>query len=152
MVETWFATHKNQIPPEVCQKRRAEWGYAESEQGWRRTIQEADGGSTLLLVAVDEGEVIAVAASEATEASRVEVGSLYVDVAHQRSGTGRRLLEATMDHYRGTGVATLHVAVLATNRPARRFYERLGGRESGTRVHEDGPEVVYTWDLAEVLR
>ncbi len=152
VVDTWFAAHKGQVSDETFQQRRDEWGYTESEQGWRRTIQEADGVSAQVLVATDEDEIIAVAASEATGADCAEMGSLYVDFAHQRSGVGRRLLEATIEHYRSTGLSTLRVAVLATNRPARRFYENLGGRVSDTRVHEDGPEVVYTWGLTQIRR
>ena len=148
IVDTWFATHEDQISTEALQKRRDEWGYAESEKGWHRTIQESDGVSTQILVANDEQRVIAVAASNVTGADRAELEVLYVEVDYQRSGTGRRLLEATIDHCCRIGISKLHVAVLAANQPARRFYESLGGLLSGTRAHEDGPEVVYTWDLA----
>ena len=75
-----------------------------------------------------------------------------VAVGHQRSGTGRRLLDATIDHYRDAGISMLHIAVLAANRPARQFYEGQGGRVSGSRDDEDGLEIVYTWDLVEVGR
>lgn len=147
VVDTWFATHGEQVSAQVLQRRRDEWGYAESERGWLRTIREAEGTPARVLVATDGDRVVAVAASEVTGPDSAEVGALYVDVTHQRSGVGRRLLRAAMDHYRDIGIGALHVAVLTENRGARRFYERLGGRLSGTRDHEDGPEVVYAWDL-----
>ena len=150
VVDTWFAAHKGQVSAAAFQQRRDEWGYPESETGWRRTLREADGLSALMLVATDEGRVVAVAASDVTGADCAEVGTLYVNVPYQRSGIGRRLVAATIDHYRNRGISTLHIAVLAANRPARQFYEKLGGRISGSRDHEDGPEVVYEWDLAEV--
>ena len=143
IVDTWFVAHKRQVSEESFQQRREEWGYKESEQGWRRTILEADGVSAQTLVATDEGKVIAVAASEVTGADCAEVGALYVDVSCQRSGIGRRLVEVTIDHYRSLGIATLHIAVLATNQPARRFYETQGGRNAGTRDDADGLEIVY---------
>jgi GNAT superfamily N-acetyltransferase len=152
IVDTWFAAHKGQVSDEAFQQRRDEWGYKESEQGWRRTIPKADGVSAQMLVATDEGQVIAVAASDVTGADCAEVGSLYVDVSYQRSGIGRRLVEATIDHYRSLGIATPHIAVLATNQPARRFYETLGGRNAGTRDDPDGLEIVYAWDLADMER
>ena len=152
MVDTWFAAHSQQVSARALQKRRDEWGYTESEQGWRRTIREADGVSAHILVATDEDEVIAVAASEVTGADCAELGALYVNAAHQRSGTGRRLLDATIHHYRDAGISLLRVAVLAANRPARQFYEEQGGRVSGSRDDEDGPEIVYAWDLVKVGR
>ena len=149
LVDTWFSAHEGQVSDEAFRKRRDEWGYVESEQGWRRAIREAHEVSAQILVATDDNAVVAVGAAEVTEANCVEVGALYVDVRHQRSGIGRRLLEAAMDHYRTLGVATLHIAVLATNEPARRFYEHLGGRSSGTRHHPEGQEMIYAWDLSD---
>jgi GNAT superfamily N-acetyltransferase len=134
----------------VLRKRRDEWGYAESEKAWLRSIRDADGVSSLVVVANEKDEVVAVASSTVTGARRAEVGALYVRVAHQRSGIGRKLLETILDHYRDIGISLLHVAVLSANRPAREFYERLGGTVSGTRLHPDGPEVVYTWDLVGI--
>jgi GNAT superfamily N-acetyltransferase len=152
MVDTWFAAHKGHVSEETFQQRRDEWGYTESEQGWCRTIPGADGVSAQMLVATVEGLVIAIAASEVTGADCAEVGALYVDVPYQRSGIGRRLFDATIDHYRSLGISTLHIAVLAANRPARRFYESLGGRDSGTRDDPDGLEIVYAWNLVDVER
>jgi GNAT superfamily N-acetyltransferase len=151
-VDTWFAAHSAQVSPSVLQQRRDEWGYAESEKGWLRAIRDADGVSSLVVVANENDKVVAVAASTVTGASCAEVGALYVKVAHQRSGIGRKLLETIFDHYRDIGISLLHVAVLSENRPAREFYERLGGTISGTRLHQDGPEVVYSWDLVEIER
>lgn len=148
IVDTWFAAHKGQVSEARYQQRRDTWGYAESERGWRRSIGEADGESARVLVAADQGRIIAVAASEVIGKDHAEVGALYVDSSHQRAGIGRRLLHATIDHYRRLRIPTLHIAVLAANRPARDFYEALGGRESGTREEPDGVEVVYAWNLS----
>lgn len=148
IVDTWFVAHKGHVPDAVFQQRRKEWGYKESEQGWRRTISEANGASTQILVAMDENHVIAVAANKVTGPDCAEIDVLYVSVPYQRSGIGRRLVEVAMDHYCMLGISTLHIAVLATNRKARRFYESLGGMNSGTRYDADDLEIVYAWSLS----
>jgi hypothetical protein len=52
-------------------------------------------------------------------------------------------------HLRAGGVSALQVPVLASNAPARRFYESLGGDVVEERLFDDGgfmlPEVVYEW-------
>lgn len=151
IVDTWFATHSRHVSHEVLQRRREGWGYAESECGWRRAIRDAESSPNLILVAVEQDQIIGVAASEAASPGRAEVGALYVDPAHQRRGVGRELLQAIADHYRGRGVHRLCLAVLTGNGEARRFYDRQGGHVIECRDHEDGPQVVYQWDLRKEL-
>jgi GNAT superfamily N-acetyltransferase len=98
-------------------------------------------------VATSDGEVVAVAGGKIIGDGVAEVEALYVDVPHQRSGLGRRLIAAAIDHYRGVGISRLDIAVLAANQPAIAFYEHLGGRESGTREDPEGLEIIYSWDL-----
>ncbi len=148
IVDTWFAAHTNQVSERALQRRKDEWGYAESEQGWLRSLRAQNDGSAYTLVATRAGQVIAVAASELSGIERAEVGALYVDARYQRSGIGRRLLDAMFDYYTSLGMTTLHIAVLASNAPARRFYERLGGERCGTRDDPDGLEIVYEWRLS----
>lgn len=148
-VDTWFAAHRGQVSDDVWQNRRSQWGYAESEAGWRRTLAQAKEDADQMLVATDDGEVIAVCAAKRVDPSGAEVTVLYVDVGHQRAGLGRLMLEDVFRHWRGLGVSTLQIGVLDANGPARDFYEALGGRHVDTREHEDGPEVVYAWDLVD---
>ena len=138
-VDTWFAAHEGQVSDESFRKRREEWGYLESEKGWRRSIREAAETAAYVLVATDDGRVVAVAASEPVGIDAAEVGALYISVPYQRLGIGSRLLAAVGEHYRRSRISTLHIAVLATNLPARRFYESLGGEASGTRDDPEGP-------------
>jgi len=148
IVDTWFAAHKGQVSAEAFRRRQAEWGYLQSEQGWRRSIEDADGVTSQVMVATDGDQIVAVAASAVTGPDQAEMTVLYVDVPYQRSGTGRSLLEMTIDHYRSLGISVLHIAVLATNRPAGQFYENLGGKASGTRDDDDGLQTVYQWNLS----
>jgi len=150
IVDTWFAAHKDQVSESALKKRREEWGYAESEQGWRRAIREAENSSSLILAACEESRIVGVAASEVTGNGCAEVGALYVDVACQRSGTGRDLLRAIIEHYQAVGISILQIATLTANPAARNFYEKMGGQISGFRNHEEGAQVVYQWDLMQV--
>ena len=106
-----------------------------------------DGVRSRVLVAVVEGHVVAVAASEIADASSAELSVLYVLGAFQRSGVGRRIVHAELEHFSSIGLAAVRVAVLAANTQARQFYESLGAREVGERHDPDGLEVVYAWSL-----
>lgn len=53
---------------------------------------------------------------------------LHTDLllGYRRSGHGRRLIVTLLNALRATGVPRVHLGVLATNTPARAFYDRLG--------------------------
>ena len=84
-----------------------------------------------------------------------EVYALYVRGSHQGRGLGRRLAQAVAAYFARHGVAAMHIACLATNAPARRFYEAIGGRLIGERLFDEQgvmlPEVVYEWTDLEAL-
>ena len=156
MVDTYLAAHRGQMPEHLWQKRRDEWTYSESEKGWRRVIADIDDETTpddALLVAMDADQVVALVYSSVSSATPdlASVKALYVEVTHQRRGIGRRLVRAVVGQYGPTSVNVLHIGVLASNAPARRFYESIGGRLALEReFDEEGvmrPEVVYEWNM-----
>jgi GNAT superfamily N-acetyltransferase len=55
--------------------------------------------------------IIAVAACSVIAPDRAEVGALYVRQSHQRSGVGRMLLRAIIDHYGPQVVYTWELTV-----------------------------------------
>jgi ribosomal protein S18 acetylase RimI-like enzyme len=57
-----------------------------------------------------------------------EVTTLYVRKADHRQGVGRELLSHCFDEIACLGHRSAHLWVLQDNKPARGFYERLGGR------------------------
>ena len=126
-----------------------------SERGWRRTIDGIADGSKpddCIFVATETEVVVGIAAcAYASEERTVSVGALYVLSSHQRSQIGSRLLETVLARYTGLGAKAVHIAVLAANQPARRFYEAMGGRFGWEREFDEEwemlPEVVYVWDL-----
>ncbi len=58
--------------------------------------------------------------------SKVVVAEDVLDAA-QRRGFGRELVRASVDGLRELGLTDMIIWVLRDNRPARDFYERLGG-------------------------
>lgn len=154
MVDTYLTAHYSQMPEEAWQKRKTEWTHDVSARNWARTIAEIDDGNhaECIYVAVTEGDdVVGLAMGHpAAETAQIgEIGSLYVSESYQGQGIGRQLVQAVAAHLATTGITTLHIAVLAVNTPARRFYEAIGGRVVGEReFDEEGfllPEIVYGW-------
>lgn len=86
------------------------------------------------------------------------VDNLHVASAAKRTGIGASLMRQAAawlaEHYPEIGI---HLLVLETNARARRFYERLGGRNAGTSTMEThgGARVRscrYTWPRPAALR
>jgi len=162
MVDTWLAAHRGQMPEEAWQKRRREWTYEVSEGGWREMlgeIAEGDNPGSCVYVALDETDTVvglALGSPAESAGNTGEVNAIYVRPGHQGRGYGRGLLRAVAAHLAQAGMTGLIIGVLATNAPARRFYEALGGRLVGEReFDQEGvmlPEVVYGWTDMGVLR
>ncbi len=153
MVKTWLEAHKDQIPEHLWEARRRDWKPSISERGWRRTIEAINNGVTphdAVLVACDVDRMVGVASCTASN-DMVSVGALYVLTEHQGRGVGRTLLDSAMTRFTRLGRNAMEVAVLKSNVPARRFYERTGGKLAREQeFDEEGellPEVVYRWEL-----
>jgi ribosomal protein S18 acetylase RimI-like enzyme len=75
---------------------------------------------------------------------------LFVDPAEHGRGIGTQLTERALDHARRRGHRRATLATAVDNRPARRFYERAGWKDTGVRRrHEQlGLEMAeYALDL-----
>ena len=154
IVPSWLEAHRHQIPNHLWDRRRRNWTEDVSAAAWRRTLAEIATEAPArshVLVATESEAIVGLAAGTVNGANAGAVEALYVVPAHQRGGVGRRLLEASFDALRSAGASSVSIVVLAANVPARRFYERVGGREVGaTDVDEDGvalPAVTYEWAL-----
>jgi drug/metabolite transporter (DMT)-like permease/ribosomal protein S18 acetylase RimI-like enzyme len=80
--------------------------------------------------------------------------SLHVQPGRRSHGIGAELLRQTAARWAARGHRSLSLHVLESNLRAKRFYDRLGGREVGLIVDDwRGAQVaqaVYRWDLAAV--
>jgi len=115
---------------------------------------------SVTLAAADRYGVVGYASGGPSRSRRpgeAEVQTLYVRLAAQRSGLGRRLLTQAARAFAGMGASSLMISTLRDNGPARRFYERMGGVAESPR-REPGPggllyEVSYLWpDIGTLLR
>jgi ribosomal protein S18 acetylase RimI-like enzyme len=117
------------------------------------------GPNSATLAAADRHGLVGYAAGGPSRTRRpgeAEVQTLYVRLAAQRRGLGRRLLVAAANVFADMGARSLMISTLRDNLPARRFYEHLGGKAESPR-REPGPggllyEVSYVWpDIRTLL-
>jgi len=155
-VDTWRVAYKG-IVPDVHLDGLS---YDESERLWQDAIGTGDG---CVFVAEDEGGVFGFASggprerfSRELEEYAGELQTVYVLPSHKGTGVGRRLVGAVARYLADRGVESMLLWVFTENRPARRFYESLGG----VPVAEDGfelagvrlSETAYGWkDLGVLL-
>lgn len=163
LVHTFLVAHHGQVPEELWQWRKREWTPQFVAGVWERTLREiADATRPREGAFVAEaetrgeaapGEIVGIARGEpaAMNSGRVigEITALYVHPDYQGSGVGRGLLQAVAAHLSARGMTQLQIGTLITNAPARRFYERMGGKVISERDIEDAGhplrEVLYGW-------
>jgi ribosomal protein S18 acetylase RimI-like enzyme len=149
-VATWRAAYPGVIDDT--------WLDAMSVDTWRdrylRSFDPAPTAAFTRVAADDEGRVVGFATAGAARGGVVsrtgEVWLIYLLPDAQRHGLGTRLMRSMARGLEQRGLASLVVWSLARNEPARRFYERLGGRLAGERMTAVGaqrlPEVAYGWE------
>lgn len=126
---------------------------------WTEYLKEPP-GNRWTFVAVDPaagvvGFVGATRAKPAIYGPAFKVPVLYILQSHARRGLGRQLMHALAEALAGEGRGAVALWSLEGNRPARTFYEAIGGkltamlteREGGTRVTLAG----YRWQSARSL-
>jgi ribosomal protein S18 acetylase RimI-like enzyme len=85
-----------------------------------------------ILVAEDaEGRLVASIYTE-LRGKRGYSGMLAVDPALQRSGLGRRMMEAAEDHFRQNGCEAVYITVLSLRPELPPLYRKFGFIETGT--------------------
>ena len=119
---------------------------------WRARMLELD---EIILVAEGAEGIVGFCSGDwarwnNVETREAEVHTLYVLKSAQGLGIGRRLMTGTVRALAARGASAVSVGVLSENRPARAFYERLGGTLEGEHVELVGgtsvPAVDYRWE------
>lgn len=125
-VDSWRATYRGLIPDAYLDGMKVEVSTAL----WDRVLNAAP-NQTSVFVAVHDGNVIGFAAGNPLKEPRheadAEISAVYLRPEFQHAGLGRRLVGAVVDAQRRNGATAMIVWVIAGNKPARRFYEALGG-------------------------
>ena len=126
----WAETYRDLATPEALARLDA----ARRAAGWRAVLSDAD-APTDLIVAESVTRIIGFTAvgpgGHDVFAGRGEIKQLYVDQAHQGGGLGRLLMQAAARRLAKRGFTSCALAVVEDNDRAKKFYERLGGKDAG---------------------
>jgi len=82
--------------------------------------------------------------------------AMYVRPTHRRSGAGRQLVQAIIEHARQK-VEQLQLTVVSTNQPAIRLYQTLGFRQYGLELRalkhngQYSHEILMSLELTEMI-
>lgn len=124
-VDAWRATYKSMIPDTYL----AAMSVDDSAALWSRVLTAAS-NMACVLVAANGEDIVAFAAGnllpEPKHGLDAELTAIYVRRDRQRAGIGRQLVAAVVAAERAQGATGLLTWVIAANKGARAFYERLG--------------------------
>jgi GNAT superfamily N-acetyltransferase len=141
-VASWRATYRGIVPDAYLDAMQE----APSAAMWERVLSAGADAATVV-VATDADEVVGFAASnrlpEPKRGLDSELTAAYVLPAWQRAGIGRRLVHDAVHAQRGLGASAMIAWVIAKNRGARAFLERLSG--------ELVVEQPFEWDGIELV-
>jgi ribosomal protein S18 acetylase RimI-like enzyme len=152
-VESWRSTYRGLLDDEFLRRM----SIAGRVRQWTNAMGET--GSHLLVAETSRAGIVGFASGGPERSGdpdhRAELYAIYLLADHQRSGLGSALTRALVERLLEDGHGSMLVWVLASN-PARRFYEKLGGRELRTQEIRIGdhtyPEVAYGWRELATLR
>jgi GNAT superfamily N-acetyltransferase len=125
-IDTWRTAYRGLVPDAYLDAMDVE----QSVALWQRVL-DADAPNASVFVAAHAGEVIGFAAANRLAEPRhgldAELSAVYVRREWQRAGIGRQLVLAAARAQRASGATGLIVWSISGNKPARAFYEALGG-------------------------
>jgi GNAT superfamily N-acetyltransferase len=147
-VDSWRTTYRGMIPDAYLDSMQVDASIAM----WDRVLT-AGPNTASVFVADHAGEVIGFAGGamliEPKYGIDAELVAIYLRREFQHVGLGRGLIGAVVDAQRAHGATGLLTWVIAGNKTARAFYERLGGELLVEQPFEwDGlnlVEVGYAW-------
>ena len=153
-VDAWRASYAGIVPAAYLAAMSAD----ENAAQWRRILTA--GPNTASVFVADDGASVAGFASghvlaEQKHGFDAELSAIYLRRDRQRAGTGRRLVAAVAAAQREHGARGLLTWVIAANRGARAFYERLGAALVVEQPFQwdglDLIEVAYGWRDLDAL-
>jgi GNAT superfamily N-acetyltransferase len=155
-VLSWRSTYKAMLPAEFLESL-TEAGYTDR---WKRFISDRSSRAYVVQEGDDRDAVVGFASGGRERAGETgytgELYAIYLIESSQRRGYGRELVRAVAGGLRELGLEDMIVWVLKDNRPARDFYERIGGVYVRTQPITIGSvtleEVSYGWPRLESVR
>lgn len=156
-VASWRESYAGLLPEDML----LALSVADRTERWTRILdQPSNAEGTAVFVAERNGRVIGFASGGAQRDSALhaqgltgEITAIYVLQRVQGLGLGRRLMKAVAKALSDRGHQSASLWVLRDNKPARGFYERLGGAVVAAKGDRRDDvllvEVAYAWrDLA----
>lgn len=86
-----------------------------------------------------------------TTVPTMEISKLYVLPDHHGEGVSHRLMDASLEHARRTGVAGVWLGVNQENLRAQRFYAKQGFTKAGTKRFKVGDQLHHDFVMQRVL-
>jgi ribosomal protein S18 acetylase RimI-like enzyme len=148
-VESWKSAYRGIFPDALLDGLSVE----QRESRWRDLLATPGPSSAITLVGCEAGGRVVGFASGGTERTGElgcdgELCALYLRPEAKRKGLGALLVQQFAQELFARGFDSMAVRVLERN-PARKFYERLGGKFVGRQEIERGGEtfieVAYGW-------
>lgn len=125
-VDSWRTTYRGMIPDAYLDGMQVD----ASTALWDRVLN-AGVNTTCVFVAVHETDVVGFSCGNRLAPPKhgydAELAAVYLRREFQRAGLGRQLVGAVAEAQREVGATGLITWVIAGNKPAREFYQRLGG-------------------------
>jgi ribosomal protein S18 acetylase RimI-like enzyme len=153
-IDGWRASYRGLIPDAYLDSMDVH----ASRALWEK-ILSVDSPTASVVVAAKDADIVGFAAgnilSESKQGLEAELTGIYVRREFQRAGIGHLLLGAVLADLRAQHPNGLIVWVLAGNKPARAFYERLGAEPLIEQTFQwDGMDLVeaaYGWRDLDAL-
>jgi ribosomal protein S18 acetylase RimI-like enzyme len=137
-VDSWRATYRGMIPDSYLDAMRVE----DSAALWQRVLSVPEQSRPSVHVLESAGDIVGFASGmllpEAKLGFEAELTGIYLMPAVQRQGWGQCLLKAVVTDCLQRGASNMLVWVIAGNKAARQFYEKLDA--------ELLLEQPFTWD------
>ena len=125
-VDSWRSTYRGMIPDAYLDGMKVE----ASTALWDRVLTAAP-NTACVFVAEHGTDIVGFSAGnrlrEPKHGFDAELAAVYLRREFQRAGLGRRLVGAVAETQRALAATGLLTWVIAGNKPARAFYEGLGG-------------------------
>ena len=144
IVEDWKIAYKGIIDDDYLNSLNV-------EERYQRELQRYQ----IYTVAAVENVILGLTWNEMTDSddSDCELIALYIRYTQRKNGIGKILFRNSIDFFRTSGKKRMIVWCLKENYEARKFYEKMGGKEYKTGTHiwgnRDYDMISYIYNLDE---
>ncbi|KJZ15073.1 hypothetical protein TW85_05495 [Marinomonas sp. S3726] len=123
---------------------------------WRKRLTNKNENQTVLLAEEANNLLGFICLMKAPSAKTILLDNLHIDSSHKGKGLGRRLIDRALSSLGDLEGVSLYLEVLAKNKNAINFYEKLEGKRTKANVWNSPcgskvEEFVYVWPSTDAL-